>query len=61
MSKNEIMQFLNLVSIPQLTEDQSKDCKFILSEKDLLLILNGMPNKKLPGEDDVTKEYYEVF
>ena len=26
VSKNEIMQFLNLVSIPQLTEDQSKDC-----------------------------------
>ena len=26
LSKNEIMQFLNLVSIPQLTEDQSKDC-----------------------------------
>ena len=25
VSKNEIMQFLNLVSIPQLTEDQSKD------------------------------------
>ena len=25
VSKNEIMEFLNLVSIPQLTEDQSKD------------------------------------
>ena len=35
VSKNEIMQFLNLVSIPQLTEDHSKDCEFILSEKDL--------------------------
>ena len=39
VSKNKIMQFLNLVSIPQLTEDQFKDCEFILSEKDLLLVV----------------------
>ena len=57
VSKNEIMQFLNLVSIPQLTED----CEFILSEKDLLLVLNSMPNNKSPGNDDLTKEFYEVF
>ena len=55
------MQFLNLVSIPQLTEDQSKDCEFILSEKDLLLVLNSIPNNKSPGNDDLTKEFYEVF
>ena len=35
VSKNEIMPFLNLVSIPQLTKDQSRDREFILSEKDL--------------------------
>ena len=28
------MQFLNLISIPQLTKDQSIDCQFILSEKE---------------------------
>ena len=55
------MQFLNLVSIPQLTEDQSKDCEFILSEKDLLLVLKSMPNNKSPGNDGLTKEFYEVF
>ena len=33
VSKNEIMQFLNLVCILQLKEDQSRDCEFILSEK----------------------------
>ena len=55
------MQFLNLVSISQLTEDQSKDCEFILSEKDLLLVLNSMPNNKSPGNDGLTKEFYEVF
>ena len=55
------MQFLNLVSIPQLAEDQSKDCEFILSEKDLLLVLNSMPNNKSPGNDGLTKAFYEVF
>ena len=53
--------FLNLGSIPQLTEDQSKDCEFILSEKDLLLVLNSKPNNKSPGKDGLTKEFHEVF
>ena len=54
------MQFLNLVSIPQLTEDQSKDCEFILFEKDLL-VLKSMLNDKSPSNDGLTKEFYEVF
>ena len=57
VSKNEIMQFLNLVSIPQLTDDQSRDCEFILSEKDLLLVLKSMPNNKSPGNYGLTKEF----
>ena len=52
--------FSNLVSIPQLAEDQSKDCVFILSEKDLL-VLNSMPNNKSPSNSGLTKEFYEVF
>ena len=55
------MQFLNLVSIPQLTEDQSKDCEFILSEEDLLLVLKSMPNNKSPSNDSFTEKFYEVF
>ena len=54
VSENEVMQFLNLVSVPQLTEDQSKDCQFILSEKDLR-VLNSMPNNKSPGNYGLTK------
>ena len=54
---NEIMQFSNLVSIPQLTEDQSRDCESILSEKDLVLVLKSMLNNKLPGNDGLTKVF----
>ena len=60
MSKNEIMQFLNLISIPQLTEDQSRDCE-PLSENDFLLVLKSMVNNKSPGNNGLTKEFYEVF
>ena len=55
MSKNEIMQFLNLISIPQLIEDQSRDCEFILSEKDLILVFKSTPNNKSPGNDVLQK------
>ena len=61
VSKNEIMQFLNSVSIPRLTEDLSRDCESMLSEKDLVLVIKGMPNNKWPGNDGLTKEFYEVF
>ena len=59
--KNEIMQFLNLASIPQWTEDQSRNCEFILSEKDLLHVLKSIPNNKSPCNNGLTKEFYEVF
>ena len=55
------LQFLNLLSIPQLVEDQARDCEFILSEKDLLLVLKSMLNNKLPSNDGLTKEFFEVF
>ena len=55
------MQFLNLVSIPRLTEDLSRDCEFILPKKDLVLVIKGMPNNKSPGNDGLTKEFYEAF
>ena len=49
------MRFLNLVFISQLTEEQSRDCEFILSEKNLLLVLKSIPNNKSPGNDSLTK------
>ena len=55
------MQFLNLVSIPPSTEDQSRDCEFILSEKDLLLVLKSMPNNKSTNNDGLAKKVLTVF
>ena len=58
--KNEIKQFLSLISISQVTEDQSRDSEFILSEKDLL-VLKSLPNNKSFSNHGLTKEFYVVF
>ena len=55
VSKNDTMPFLNLISIPQLTEDQSRDCEFMLSKKVLLLVLKSVPNNKSAGNNGLTK------
>ena len=55
VSKNDTMPFLNLISIPQLTEDQSRDCEFMLSKKVLLLVLKSVPNNKSTGNNGLTK------
>ena len=61
VSKNKIVQILKLVSISQVKEDQSRGCKFISSVKDLLVVLKSIPNNKSPGNDGLTKKFYEVF
>ena len=61
VSKNDIIEFLNLIPIPQLTEDQSRDCEFMLSEKVLLLVLKSVPNNKSAGNNDLSKAFYKVF
>ena len=33
----------------------------MLSERDLLLVLESMASNKSPGNDDLLKEFYEVY
>ena len=37
------------------------ETEFILSEKDLLLVLKSMLNNNSPGNNSLTKEFYYVF
>ena len=55
------MQFLVLICLSQLSEDQSGDCQFILSEKDFVLVLKSVPYNELPHSGGLTKIFYEVF
>ena len=61
VSMNEIVQFLNLISIPKFIENPSADCEFLMSETDLTPVLKSMPYNKSPGKDDLGKELCDVF
>ena len=50
----------NRIEIPKLTKEQSQKCEGIITEEELLKALKKMYNKS-PGNDGITKEFYEAF
>ena len=48
-------------NIPKISEDKSKLCEEDLTEKDLYDSQKSMRNNKSPGNNDLTKEFYETF
>ena len=62
LSETQITYFLDGISnFPKLTSKQSDYCETPLSEKELFDALKGMPDNKSPGNDGLTKEFYETF
>ena len=57
----EIKNFLRHLNISKLPEDKSKFCEEDWTEKDLNDSLKSMQNGKSPGNDALTKEFYETF
>ena len=54
--------FLNTVSnFPQLFTGQSLKWEKSITEKELFEALKSMPNDKSPGNDGLTKEFFETF
>ena len=53
--------FLTEVSIQKLFENQEKLCEESLTEKDLYNSLKSMQSNNSPGNDGLTKEFYETF
>ena len=53
--------FFSDVNIPKLSENQVKLCEENLTEKDLYNSLKSMQSDKSPGNDGLTKEFYETF
>ena len=52
---------LESVTLPSVTNDQKVVCDNDLTDKELFDALKGIPNKKSPGNDGLTKEFYETF
>ena len=61
IQNEHITAYLNQISIPVLTEEQSQTCEGPISENKLLKALKNMSNNKSPRNDGLTKEFYETF
>ena len=61
IQNEDITAYLNQISIPVRTEEQSQTCDGPILENELLKALKNMSNNKSPGNDGLTKEFYETF
>ena len=52
---------LESIPLPSVTNDQKVVYDNDLTDKELFDALKGIPNKKSPGNDGLTKEFYETF
>ena len=60
--QNTTQRNINTVSkCPQLSTKQSLKCEKCITEKELFEALKSMPNDKSPGNDGLTKEFFETF
>ena len=59
ISKRTFNAYLNQINTPILTEEHSQTCEAPISE--ILNALKSMPNNKSPGNDGLTREFYETF
>ena len=53
--------FFSDVDIPKLFENQAKLHEENYTEKDLYNSLKSMQSEKSPGNDGLTKKFYETF
>ena len=57
----EMISFLSHINIQKLSKDKPKPCEKNLTKKDLHDSLKNMQNDKSPGNDRLTKEFYETL
>ena len=53
--------FLENINMLTITNKQALECKCIINETKLLKALKSTKNDKSPGNDGITKEFYEFF
>ena len=49
------------ISLPVITNDFFNLCGNDLTEDELLIFLKSMQNDKIPGNDGLTKDFYEII
>ena len=58
---DKIEAYLELIPLPKLTNEQTLSCEGIISEDEVFKSLKSMENNKSPGNDGLSKEFYECF
>ena len=61
ISEDLISNFLNDLTVPSHTTEQSLSCEGNLTEKEIYNSLISFENNKSPGNDGLTKEFYYTF
>ena len=58
---DKIDAYLDNIPLPKLTNEQTLSCEGIISEDEVFKSLKSMDNNKSPGNDGLSKEFYECF
>ena len=58
---DEVEAYLAKIPLPKMTNEQTSSCAGIISEDEVFKSLKSMENNKLPGNDGLSKEFYECF
>ena len=56
-----IEAYLENIPLPKLTNEQTLSCEGIISEDEVFKSLKSMENNKSPGNDALSKAFYECF
>ena len=56
-----IEAYLDNIPLPKLTDEQALSCEGIISEDEVVKSLKSMNHNKSPGNDGLSKEFYECF
>ena len=62
-SKNEkeCLEYLRSFNLPQISSSERESCEGLLTRKECWEALQSMKNRKSPGNDGLTKEFYVCF
>ena len=58
---DKIEAYLEHIPSPKLTNEQTLSCEGIISDDEVFKSLKSMKNNKSPGNDGLSKEFYECF
>ena len=53
--------YLELIPLPKLTNELTLSWEGIISEDEVFKSLKSVENNKSPGNDELSKEFYECF